>query len=178
MWTPEALPSVIVLTRLPADLADQRYQLPASSIKAIVTLPGGEHLITCDGEQLSFYVDPNGAEPAAVLLPLDRLFDTRVAAALRLWRGLVGRRPGPDPAALSKARRDRLILALRALDARLEGAVYREIATGLFGANRVSDCDWISHDLRDRTARLVRLGLGMMRGGYRRLLLHPYRGRS
>ena len=178
MWTPEALPSVIVLTGLPADLADQRHQLPTSSMQAIDTLPSGEHLITRHAEDLRFYVDPNGAEPPAVLLPFDRLFDTRAAAALRLWRGLIGRRPGPNPAALSRARKDRLILALRALDARLEGAVHREIATGLFGANRVSERDWISHDLRDRTARLVRLGLGMMRGGYRRLLLCPYRGRS
>jgi hypothetical protein len=32
--------------------------------------------------------------------------------------------------------------------------------------------------LRDRTARLVRLGVALMNGGYRRLLLHPYRGRA
>jgi hypothetical protein len=31
--------------------------------------------------------------------------------------------------------------------------------------------------VRDRTARLVRLGC-LMNGGYRRLLLHPYRGRT
>ena len=143
-----------------------------------MTPPSGERLVTRHGEDLRFYLDPDGAEPPAVLLPLDRLFDNRAAAALRLWRGLTGRRPGSNPAALSRARRDRLILALRALDARLEGAVHHEIATGLFGANRVSERDWISHDLRDRTARLVRLGFGMMRGGYRRLLLYPYRGRA
>jgi hypothetical protein len=69
------------------------------------------------------------------------------------------------------------VLALRALDGRLDGATHREIAAALFGANAVPERDWISHELRDRTARLVRLGIAMMNGGYRRLLLHPYRGR-
>jgi hypothetical protein len=117
----------------------------------------------------------DGQSPA-VLLPLDDLFDIRVTAALRLWRALKGRDPGPNPAALAPARRDRLVFALRALDGRLDGATNREIANALFSTD-VSKRDWIDHDLRDRIARLVRLGLGMMKGGYRRLLLHPYRGR-
>ena len=123
------------------------------------------------------HMDEAGAEPPAVLLPLDQLFEIRAIAAIRLWRGLTGRNPGPNPAALSKARRDRLILALRALDGRLEDASYREIAAALFGAGRVPERGWKGHDLRDRTIRLVRFGLDMMRGGYRRLLLHPYRRR-
>jgi hypothetical protein len=117
------------------------------------------------------------ADPTAILLPFDRLFEVRVAAALRLWRALKGRKPGRNPAALSEARRKRLAFALRALDGRLDGAPHREIAAALFGAYAVPERDWISHELRDRTARLVRLGLAMMNGGYRRLLLHPYRGR-
>ena len=83
-----------------------------------------------------------------------------------------------DPAALPKARRDRLILGLRALDARLENASYREIAAALFAAPDVTGRAWKSHDLRDRAIRLVKFGLGMMRGGYRSLLLHPYRRRK
>ena len=47
----------------------------------------------------------------------------------------------------------------------------------LFGADRVAERSWKGHDLRDRTIRLVRFWLGMMQGGYRRLLLHPYRHR-
>ena len=119
-----------------------------------------------------------GAAPACVLLPLDRVFEQRVAAALRLWRGLTGRAPGRDPATLTPMRRDRLTLALRALDGRLENASYREIAEALFGDARVSERAWKTHDLRDRTIRLVRLGFAMMQGGYRRLLLYPFRGRA
>ena len=124
------------------------------------------------------HIDATGREPPAVIIPLDQLFEIRVAAALRLWRDLTGRNPGPDPGALSKPRRDRLILALRALDGRHEDATYREIAEVLFAATGVSERGWKSHDLRDRTIRLVRFGLGMTQGGYRRLLLHPYRRRS
>jgi hypothetical protein len=122
-------------------------------------------------------VESAGADPSAVLLPFDDLFEVRVAAALRLWRVLKGRQPGTNPAALTEARRKRLVHALRALDGRLDGATHREIAAALFGADAVPERDWISHELRDRTARLVRLGMAMMKGGYRRLLLHPYRGR-
>lgn len=117
----------------------------------------------------------DGASDAAVL-PLDPLFPVRVAAALRVWRALSGGSPGTDPQALPAPRRTRLVLALRALDGRLDDASYRQIAEGLFGPLPLrSDADWNSHDQRDRTIRLVRLGRELMRGGYRRLLLYPYR---
>jgi hypothetical protein len=116
-------------------------------------------------------------EPSAVLLPLDQFFEIRAVAAVRLWRGLTDRNLGPNPSTLSKARRDRLVLALRALDGWLDGATYREIAGALFGDASLSLRGWKSHDLRDRTVRLVRSGLGMMHSGYRRLLLYPYRHR-
>jgi hypothetical protein len=79
--------------------------------------------------------------------------------------------------AIPATRRDRLTLALRALDGRLEKASYRDIAEALFGISRMPERGWKTHDLRDRTVRLVRLGHAMMQGGYRRLLLYPFRGR-
>jgi hypothetical protein len=147
------------------------------SLDPILAADGDNYVIERLGVEMRVHLDSGGAHPPAVLLPFDDLFEVRVAAALRLWRALNGRRPGPNPAALSEARRNRLVLALRALDGRLDGATHRAIATALFGANAVPERDWISHELRDRTARLVRLGVAMMSGGYRRLLLHPYRGR-
>jgi Uncharacterized conserved protein (DUF2285) len=176
-WTALALPSVIVLTQLPPNLADLRFHLQASSLDPALTGEGGDHLIERRGALLRVHVENAGADPPAVLLPFDRLFEVRMAAVLRLWRALNGRAPGPNPAALSEARRNRLILALRALDGRLDGATNRQIAGALFGADAILGRDWISHELRDRTARLVRLGVALMNGGYRRLLLHPYRGR-
>jgi hypothetical protein len=178
LWTASALPSVVALTGLPADLADPAFQLPPISLDLGLGADGPERLVERDGVVFRVHIDGAAARPPAVLLPLDELFEIRATAAIRLWRGLTGRKPGPNLAALSPARRDRLILGLRALDGRLDDASYREIAGGLFGADEVTLRAWKTHDLRDRTIRLVRFGFSMMRSGYRRLLLHPYRRRS
>jgi hypothetical protein len=178
LWTAEALPSVIALTKLPPELGHPKFKPKPFALDPVLVAEGDDYVIERLGARMRVHLDSRGAEPPAVLLPLDRLFEIRVAAVLRLWRVLRDRNPGPNPAALSAARIRRLVLALRALDGRLDGATYREIATSLFGADAVPKRDWISHELRDRTARLVRLGVAMMNGGYRRLLLHPYRGRS
>ena len=119
-----------------------------------------------------------GEETPCVVLPLDQLFEVRATAAIRLWCGLAGRSPGRNPAELPPARRERLMLALRALDGRLEKASYRDIAEALFGSSRVPERSWKTHDIRDRTVRLARLGFSLMQGGYRRLLLYPFRGRT
>jgi hypothetical protein len=139
---------------------------------------GPERLIEFGGSlhRIRLVADP-GNETACVLLPLDRLFEVRAAAALQLWRTLAGRAAGREPAALPAPRRDRLVLALRALDDRLDQASYGEIAAALFSAARLPKRGWKTHDLRDRTVRLTRLGFATMQGGYRRLLLHPFRGR-
>ena len=62
------------------------------------------------------------------------------------------------------------MLALRALDARIDGATYRMIAEGLFGAKRIPERAWKTDDLRNRTIRLVKTGVALMHGGYRELL--------
>ena len=136
-----------------------------------------DQVVELRGPRLRLHRHDQGGGPVAVLLPLDQLFDIRATAALRLWRALTGRAPGPDPSVLTPERRNRLILALRALDGRLERATYPEIAASLFDTEPISKRDWISHELRDQTGRIVRLGFSMMRGGYRRLLLHPFRRR-
>ena len=177
IWTALVLPSVIALTARSPDLADPDFGLAPAMLDTLLSAVGSDGLIERLGAILRVEIDPAGIVPPAILLPFDRLFEIRAAAAVRLWRALTGRNPGPNPASLSPARRDRLILALRGLDGRLAGATHREIARALFGDDAIPDRDWISHELRDQTARLIRLGYGMMRGGYRRLLLHPYRRR-
>jgi len=175
VWTPEALPSVIVLTKIPDGFADARYRLPGGLLDQSVAA-GGDRLVERGDALLRLHIEA-GAEPAAALLPFDELFEIRATAAIRVWRGLTGRNVGANPAALSAQRRDRLVLALRALDGRLDGAKHREIASAIFGVGEFSKRDWISHDLRDRTARTIRLGVTMMKDGYRRLLVHPFRRR-
>ena len=177
LWTAEALPSVVALGGLPPGLAHSELRPQPLALESILAAQGDVYVIERLGATLRVHWADGEVQPTAVLLPLDKLFEVRVAAALRLWRALNGRPPGPNPATLSEARRKRLILALRALDGRLDGATHRQIAGALFGASAIPERGWISHDLRDRTARLVRLGVALMNGGYRRLLLHPYRGR-
>ncbi|WP_244541969.1 DUF2285 domain-containing protein [Afipia sp. GAS231] len=81
-----------------------------------------------------------------------------------------GRAPGPPFYELSKQRRGRLGAAIRALDARNSGGTYRSIAEALFGKRKIPDRAWKTHDLRNRTIRLVHSGFELMRGGYRGLL--------
>jgi hypothetical protein len=130
---------------------------------AVLNLRGIEHRIWLK-ERRSL------PSPMMVELPFDRDFVFRADAGRRLWRALNGRPPGPPLHALSESRRQRLALALRALDARMDGSTYREIAEILFGARRISERDWRTHDLRNRTIRLVQSGFALMRGGYRALL--------
>ncbi len=160
-WTPHNLPTVVGVVATPPALASPH---PRSDARTLAPTAGLRVEL----------IDIDGAD--AAVLPLDALFPIRVAAALRVWRALSGHPPGPDPQVLPTARRTRLLLALRALDARQARASYRQIAEGLFGPLPLrGDADWNSHDLRDRTIRLARLGQELMRGGYRRLLLYPYR---
>jgi hypothetical protein len=122
--------------------------------------------------------EPPVADSAyAAELPFDEHFEIRAHAARRLWRALNERPAGPTFHELSPSRRQRLALALRALDGRIEGNSYRAIAEGLFGATRIPDRAWKTHDLRNRTIRLVQSGFALMRGGYRALLRHARRGR-
>ena len=177
LWTAQTLPSVVTLTRTPDGLADPSLGLDARSLQSILSVDDDDQVVELRGARLRLHREDKVGSRVAVLLPLDQLFDIRAAVALRLWRALTGRAPGPDLGMLTPERRNRLIRALRALDARLERATYPEIAAVLFNTAPISKRDWISHELRDQTGRIVRLGFSMMRGGYRRLLLHPYRRR-
>ncbi|HXW71000.1 MAG TPA: DUF2285 domain-containing protein [Methylocella sp.] len=172
------MPSVTPLTRLPADLIDPDQPIEAPSLGSVIAEEGPERLIEQRENLFRLHiVESLDGQTPCVVLPLDQLFDLRANSALRLWRALTGRDPGANHAALSRARRDRLLLALRALDGRLDKASYREIAEVLFAVGRLTSRAWQTHDLRDRTIRLVRYGFSLMEGGYFRLLLHPYRGR-
>jgi len=113
---------------------------------------------------------PAAGAPQAIELPMDSSFELRAQAAQSLWRALNGRPSGPPPCGLSPQRHQRFALVLRALDGRNENKSYRAIAEGLFGKKRIPERAWKTHDLRNRTIRLVQRGLALMRGGYRELL--------
>jgi hypothetical protein len=179
-WAPEVLPTVVPVrpalqvsshSHVSLDLSDlnkgQLRQGP-DGWHAVLFLHGAEHRVWLKEA-------PVVAVTYAVELPFDCDFEFRADAGRRLWRALNGRPPGAPLHALSAHRRRRLALALRALDARMDGSTYREIAEVLFDAKRISERDWRTHDLRNRTIRLVQSGFALMRGGYRALLRPPSR---
>lgn len=150
------------------DLDDGQLRQGLDGWHAVLCLHGVEHRIW-------FKEGPIVASAYVVELPLDRDFEFRIDAARRLWRGLNGRPQGGPLHALSDYRRRRLALALRALDARIDGATYREIAEVLLPAHRIHEGDWRTHDLRNRIIRLVKTGFTLVQDGYRALLRPPSR---
>lgn len=173
------LPTVVCLTNIPSELTKAGPFGDLPSNEALLRADNRDHVAQRDTDGLRILtIGVQEQAPIAVLLPLDPFFEVRAAAALRAWRVAAGRAPGPDPSRLPRLRRDRLIAALRVLDGRLADASYRQIAVALFGAGRVPDQGWKTHDVRDRTVRLARLGFELMGGGYRRLLVYPHRRRS
>ncbi len=129
-------------------------------------------LADADGEHHLVVGAINPTQPLAVLLPLDASFHIRAEAALRFQRRLFGRAAGPLPRALMLTPRHRLRLVrmVRALDGRLSGATYREIASILFDTPGQSATEWKTSPIRAQTIRLVKDAETMVRGGYLRLL--------
>ncbi len=168
------MPTVTALTAAPPDVDEPRQRADIPALKAILAGPSGPRLIHADGETFRVVIDATGADPPAVLLPFDRLFEIRAGAAMRLWRILHHSNPGKNPARLTRYRRRRLTLALRALDGLREGQTYFQIAE-LVTRARILSREWNSHEAREAIKRLVQSAEALMLGGYFELLLQPYR---
>jgi hypothetical protein len=170
------LPTIVLLGPAPERFSDawplDLAQLGGDPVERLG--PDGRHMTVRDevGELRLWLREGRPNEPLAIVIPLDNDLPTRAEAALRLWARIVGRAAddGREPLALTRQRSDRLVLMLRALDGHLAEASYREIAEVLFGFRRVEREAWKSSSLRDRTIRLVKGGVGLMRAGYRKLL--------
>lgn len=176
------LPIVVPIghTERARDATKVSLNLSALSSSEIRRAPDGWHtVLQLHGVEHRIWLkqEPFASASYVVELPFDDHFDARAHAARRLWLALNGRPAGPPFYELSAQRRQRLALALRALDARLDGATYRIIAEVLFGAERIPERAWKTHDLRNRTIRLVQTGLALMHGGYRELLRQTRRKR-
>ncbi len=146
-----------------AEVASGSIRQASDGWHVVLRIQGAQH-------QLWLKEAPQVGASYAAELPLDADFEIRAHASHRLWRAINGSPPGPSFNELSAQRRERLALALRALDGHMEGASYRVIAEVLFGRRRIPERAWKTHELRSRTIRLVQAGLSLMRGGYRALL--------
>ncbi|WP_377830666.1 DUF2285 domain-containing protein [Bradyrhizobium lupini] len=161
--------SKAVGARLPlTELSSGTIRRASDGWHAVLRIQGAQH-------HLWLKEAPQFGVSYAAELPLDADFEIRAHASQRLWRAINGRPPGPSFHQLSAQRRERIVLVLRALDGRMDGASYRVIAEVLFGRKRIPERAWKTHELRSRTIRLVHAGLALMRGGYRALLRPPSR---
>jgi hypothetical protein len=179
-WSSSVAAAVVLLVPGPADTADPSHRISLSDLSNAVIREAsdGWHMLLRRqnvDHRVRLRQSPEIATLYAAQLPFDDLFELRTHAARLLWRALSGRPPGPDFRELPAQRRGRLIHSLRALDARQDGASYRTIAAALFGANRAPTRGWKTHDLRNRTIRLVQSGQALMRRGYLDLLHYPLR---
>jgi hypothetical protein len=171
-WRADELASVIVLTPAPAVTGTPSIllaDLPGEFIRR--DAEDGAHLLLRDeaiSHQLWLIDPPSGATPVVALIALDVTAPQRADAILRFWRYAAHGRPRTPSRPLHRI--DRLVSALRALDARLAGASYRAIAEALFDPARLISEPWKTSPLRDTVIRLTRTGFAMMRGGYRNLL--------
>jgi hypothetical protein len=178
VWLPQLDPATVLLIPAPTPFSASRSLGSLTPIFRRLA-SDGEHWVVSDAEGSFPLLLTGGFEndtPVASVSPFDANFAARADPALRLWRLLTGERSVRSADSLTQLQRQQLAFSLRALDAHLAGATYREIAEVLFGEARVpTGSSWKTHDLRGRTIRLVRAGLRLMRGGYLDLLRHTRR---
>lgn len=178
IWRPDLTAVTVILDAAPAGYTGAKAIDPLALGALLADRAGidGRHLVVADaaGEHRLWLRDPTPGRPLAAIIPLDRDFGTRIASLLRFYRRLFAKRSGPLPRGwpLTAYRRARLELMLRALDLRMDGATYREIAIALGKDEvaRLSATEWKSSAARSFVYRLVRDGTAMMNGDYRKLL--------
>jgi hypothetical protein len=118
--------------------------------------------------------DAPAALRPAVILPLDRACEFRLDLAFRFIRRLRGGHLTLLPRALrlTSIQKTRLIQMLHAFDVRSGGGGPRDIAAEVLDANdaRLPAIEWKSSAARRKANRLIRDSLGLVRGGYLKLL--------
>jgi len=181
-WLPSLLPDTFELRSSPDDEAH-----PAAIPVDLAALPNIDLRDTVDGVLHGLWRSgalthqfwlaeplPRGHGAFCVVLPLDMMLELRISALLRFWRALRHRPPGDWRHDLPPQTRNRHVLTLRALDAKLDGASYRQMAEALLGFHG-RKADWETDPRKNQIRRLVADGLHYMRGGYRDLLHYPVR---
>ena len=178
VWSANLVPVTVILEAQPDGFAGARGLGLTASGKMIAEhdAPDGRHLVIGDarGEHRLWLRNPTPGQSLAAVIPLDRDFAIRIASLLRFHRHLFGRDAGPPPRGwlLTPYRRARLQQMLVALDMRLAGATYREIAAALgeTDAATMTAAEWKGSRARSFAIRIVRAAIAMMNGGYRKLL--------
>ena len=179
LWTPELSPTTIILDAAPTDFVDATVIDVAALGEIAADHYGhdGRHMVIAspDGPHRLWLREVKPEAPLAIIIPADRNFAQRIAAALRFERRLRGAvsgqlPPGYRPTAFQ---RNRLFLLLNLLDAEQAGASRRAMASSLRYRNStpMGRAEWKGSSQRRRTPRMIDEAKHMMVGGYRQLLL-------
>ena len=172
-------PTTVILESAPPNFADTKV-IDIHALGAIVAnheAPDGRHMVVAssDGTHRLWLREPHPDTSLAVVIPIDRHFALRIAAAARFERRLRGVAQGhPPPEYWPTAfQRNRLFLLINLLDAENEGASRREMACTLLYRNSapMGRAEWKGSSQRRRTHRMMDEAKQMMAGGYRELLL-------
>lgn len=176
-WAPETDPGTVILTALPPILGLQSVAPPDLDRETARSSPDGLSIIHGNGAsavRLLLIGDIAPDHSAVALIPLGADGLDRIEAVTRLWRAVNNRPMSPDSRLTAQQRR-RLRHMLQAVDGRMDGGSYREIADAIYGASRVAEGPWKTSALRDSTIDLVKDGFALIAGGYRKLLRHRRR---
>ncbi|MCX8999428.1 DUF2285 domain-containing protein [Rhizobiaceae bacterium BDR2-2] len=161
-------------------LAQTPLNLPASFAAELGDLSphrrsaDGDHRVHVEASttsQLLFLPDVQHGVSLAAMVILDAHALDRIDALVRFWRAWHGRAVPDDPR-MTKQQRLRFRQMIQASDGRSHGASYREIATVIYGAERIRSEPWKTSALREVVIRLVRGGNRLIDGGYLQLLHH------
>lgn len=170
------MPHAVILAPAPDGFMNvsQLDLVGISSDSTAIDTPDGRHIVLQDpdGAHRLWLRGQRRASGLAALVPLDEDVPSRLSGLLRFRRRLAGRRAGPMPRAwtITRRLRERLLPMTRALDGHLAGGSYREIAQALHGPGPVAGSGWRTSPLRGQTIRLIKDGVLIMEGDYRKLL--------
>lgn len=176
LWRSDVHPHVLIVERLKAGNSGDEFDFHRlAELAALVTRPGGDHLLLSDGLRTVRLDGPRGVfsrGPACLRYRIEGLASAEPALLtlrrfLALWRaGHFARSLHPP-----EARGRRWILMLRAWDALAAGAGQREIAEVLLSRS-AAEPHWRGREpsLRSQAQRLVRSARTLAAGQHRTLL--------
>jgi hypothetical protein len=177
-WLPEEDTGSVILTPAPGSIAadSSPLSLPVRfadlptehSLHFLHDLKNGQRL------HLALPADGSASQPLVAVIPLGIEGFDRMEAVARLLASLHGRTIPPDTR-LTRQQLARARHMLQAVDGHRAGASQREIAEVIFRLKPIGRDDWQNAPERYATMDLIKDGLAMIAGGYRKLLRHRRR---
>ncbi|CAM5531205.1 hypothetical protein MAUB1S_08864 [Mycolicibacterium aubagnense] len=177
-WLPEEDTGSVILTPAPASIAADSTPLPQPGRSAAQPTEHSLHILhdLSNGQRLHLALPADGSpgQPLVAVIPLGIEGFDRMEALARLLASLHGRAIPPDTR-LTRQQRTRARRMLQAVDGHRAGASQREIAKVIFRLKPIGRDDWQTAPERYATMDLIKDGLAMIAGGYRKLLRHRRR---